>query len=99
MRIKMANKKPKNMFEKTKSVNNLEEVVTSNEKFMNKVKLWTSFYRKYPFMFCKDFLNLNLKLFQKILLYLMFNFNFFMFIASRGRLLPCPVIQKYITYN
>lgn len=88
----MANKKPKNMFEKTKSVNNLEEVVTSNEKFMNKVKLWTSFYRKYPFMFCKDFLNLNLKLFQKILLYLMFNFNFFMFIASRGRLLPCPVI-------
>jgi hypothetical protein len=74
----------KNIFEKTKSVNNLEEVVTSNDKFMNKVKLWASFYRKYPFMFCKDYLNLNLKLFQKILLYLMFNFNFFMFIASRG---------------
>lgn len=74
----------KNMFETTKSVNNLEEVVTSNDKFMNKVKLWASFYRKYPFMFCKDYLGLNLKLFQKILLYLMFNFNFFMFIASRG---------------
>lgn len=76
--------KKRNMFEKTKSPNNIEEVVTSNEKFMNKVKLWASFYRKYPFMFCKDYLNLNLKLFQKILLYLMFNFHFFMFIASRG---------------
>lgn len=76
--------KPKNMFDKTKSPVNLEEVVTGNEKFMNKVKLWGSFYRKYPFMFCKDYLGLNLKLFQKILLYLMFNFNFFMFIASRG---------------
>lgn len=74
----------KNMFEKTKSPNNLEEVITSNDKFMNKVKLWASFYRKYPFMFCKDYLGLKLKLFQKILLYLMFNFNFFMFIASRG---------------
>lgn len=74
----------KNVSEKTKSVTNLEEVVTSNDKFMGKVKLWTSFYRKYPFMFCKDYLDLNLKLFQKILLYLMFNFNFFMFIASRG---------------
>ena len=73
-----------NMSEKTKSVTNLEEVVTSNDKFMGKVKLWASFYRKYPFMFCKDYLDLNLKLFQKILLYLMFNFNFFMFIASRG---------------
>ncbi|MBY6838829.1 terminase large subunit domain-containing protein [Clostridium botulinum] len=74
----------KNMFEKTKSPNNLEEVITSNDKFMNKVKKWASFYRKYPFIFCKDYLGLKLKLFQKILLYLMFNFNFFMFIASRG---------------
>ena len=73
-----------NSQEKTKSVNNLEEVITSNDKFMNKVKLWASFYRKYPFMFCKDYLGLNLKLFQKLLLYLMFNFNFFLFIASRG---------------
>lgn len=73
-----------NTSEKTKSVTNLEEVVTSNDKFMGKVKIWTSFYRKYPFMFCKDYLDLNLKLFQKLLLYLMFNFNFFLFIASRG---------------
>jgi len=78
------NNPKQNMFDKTKSVNNLQEVVTSNYKFMNKVKKWASFYRKYPFMFCKDYLNLDLKLFQKILLYLMFNFNFFMFIASRG---------------
>lgn len=79
-------KKPigNNPNEKTKSVNNLHEVVTSNDKFMNKIKLWASFYRKYPFMFCRDFLNLNLKPFQKLLLYLMFNNNFFMFIAARG---------------
>ena len=81
-----------NPYQTTKNVTNKNEVITSNEKFMNKVKLWTSFYRKYPFKFAEDYLNLELKLFQKILLYCMFHFHFFMFIAARGELLSCPTI-------
>ena len=34
--------------------------------------------------FCADYLNINLKLFQKILLYMMFYSNYLCYIASRG---------------
>ncbi len=73
-----------NPYQTTKNMNKTFENSTNNTKFMNKVKLWASFYRQYPFMFAKDYLNLDLKLFQKILLYCMFHFYFFMFIAARG---------------
>ena len=35
--------------------------------------------------FAKDYLNINLKLFQKILLYMMMCCNFFMYLAARGQ--------------
>lgn len=73
-----------NPFMTKKNFNKQKENMTSNEKFMYKIGLWASFYRQYPFMFAKDYLNLNLKLFQKILLFSMFHFYFFMFIAARG---------------
>lgn len=65
-------------------INKEQENEFGNKKFLDKVKLWASFYRCYPFMFAKDYIGLNLKLFQKILLFCMFHFNFFMFIAARG---------------
>ena len=37
------------------------------ERVMNAVSLWGSFYRANPHRFCADYLNINLKLFQKIL--------------------------------
>ena len=43
-----------------------------------------SFYRENPHRFAKDYLNVNLKLFQKILIYAMMHNYFFIFIAARG---------------
>lgn len=45
---------------------------------------WGAFYRKNPEKFCKDYLHLRLKLFQKILLVMMFWSTTFVFIAARG---------------
>lgn len=54
------------------------------ERMMNGVAYWGAFYRKNPQRFCRDYLNIHLKLFQKILLYAMMLNNYFMFCASRG---------------
>lgn len=43
-----------------------------------------SFYRANPHRFCQDYLNVNLKLFQKILIWAMMHNDVFYFIASRG---------------
>lgn len=42
------------------------------------------YYRANPHRFAKDFLLLDLKLFQKILLFMMFKMDYFMYLASRG---------------
>ena len=52
---------------------------------MNGVAAWVSFYRSNPQRFVKDYLNVNLKLFQKILIYMMMLNNYFMYIAARGQ--------------
>lgn len=64
---------------------------TTKEIFEDKTKLimdiiaWRcSFYRENPQRFVKDYLGIDLRLFQKILLYAMIHNNFFIFIASRG---------------
>ena len=54
------------------------------EKMMSGVAYWGAYYRRNPQRFCKDYLNIHLKLFQKILLYAMMVNNYFMFCASRG---------------
>lgn len=56
-----------------------------SERIMQGVAYWAAFYRCNPHRFVRDYLNINLKLFQKILLYAMMHNNFFMYIASRGQ--------------
>lgn len=63
---------------------------TKSEKIMNAVALRASFYRANPQRFAKDYLNLNLKLFQQILLYLMVRSTGFCFIAARGQIYRPP---------
>lgn len=53
-------------------------------RIMNGVAIWCSFYRANPHRFCKDYLNIDLKLFQKILLFMMNFSTNFMYLASRG---------------
>lgn len=55
------------------------------KRMMNGVATWCSFYRANPHRFCADYLNIHLKLFQKILIFLMFWNNYFIYIASRGQ--------------
>ena len=56
-----------------------------SERIMNGVAYWAAFYRENPQRFVKDYLNINLKLFQKILLYMMMCSNYFMYLAARGQ--------------
>lgn len=55
-----------------------------SERMMEGIGYWASFYRKNPQRFVKEYLNMRLKLFQKILIYCMMNNYYFMYIASRG---------------
>lgn len=77
------------------TLNKKSEMEIANEKserIMNGIAAWCSFYRSNPHRFVKDYLNINLKLFQKILLYGMMHNDHFMYIAARGQgALSCPV--------
>lgn len=68
--------------EKKKS---LQEVYQEkSERVLEGVAYWASFYRKNPQRFVLEYLNVKLKLFQKILIYMMMVSTNFMYIASRG---------------
>ena len=54
------------------------------EKILNGAALWGSFYRNNPDKFAEDYLHLKLKLFQRILLVMMFWSTTFVLIACRG---------------
>lgn len=70
-------KKPKTLTEK--------ESKTKTEKILEGVAIWTSFYRSNPHRFVRDYLNINLKIFQQILIFMMMHNNYFMYLASRGQ--------------
>src|SRR5699024_5876157 len=57
---------------------------SKTDKFNRQMHIWVSYYRANPHRFAKEFLGLNLHLFQAILLWGMMHHNIFMFIASRG---------------
>jgi len=77
--------KGNNVFKRSRNLNKDTENLTKSEKLMNGVALWASYYRKFPHIFVKDYLGVNLKLFQQILIYFMMHFNYFMYLASRGQ--------------
>lgn len=80
------NSKKSDLFERKRSLNKDAENLTKSEKLMNGIGIWTSFYRRNPQRFVKDyFIGIQLKLFQQILLYFMMNFNYFMYLAARGQ--------------
>lgn len=54
------------------------------EKILNTVGEWCSFYRENPHRFAEDYLNLKLKVFQQIILWAMFKFVNCIYLASRG---------------
>lgn len=54
-------------------------------RILDGVDAWASFYRANPHRFAEDYLGVHLRLFQKILLFMMNLCNFFCYIAARGQ--------------
>lgn len=68
------------------SKNQVKEIANDkSDRVMEGVAYWGAFYRKNPQRFVKDYLNIELRLFQKILLYAMMHYDKFMYIAARGQ--------------
>lgn len=68
------------------SVKTVKQILQDKaDRIMEGVAAWTAFYRENPHRFAKDVLNVNLKTFQKILLYAMMHNNYFMYLAARGQ--------------
>ena len=59
-------------------------MMTREERIMNGVASWAEYYRSNPHRFAADYLHLDLRLFQKILLIMMNISVNFVFIGSRG---------------
>lgn len=57
---------------------------SKSERTMKIVDERASYYRANPHRFAEDYLGIHLKLFQKILLYAMMHYDYFLFLASRG---------------
>lgn len=70
-----------NIFNKGKNFNRKSK----SERLMDGIGIWTSFYRSNPHRFVRDYLGINLKLFQAILIYMMIHNHYFMYLASRGQ--------------
>ena len=55
------------------------------KKLFDGVSIWTAFYRNNPQRFVREYLNIRLKLYQKILIYAMMHKHHVMYFASRGQ--------------
>lgn len=71
-----------NIFEKG---NNKRKESRKTNRLMDGVDVWTSYYRANPQFFVRDYLGVELKIFQQILLFVMMHFHFLTYIAARGK--------------
>ena len=70
---------------KGRNYNKSHTKYTKSERLMNGIAKWCSFYRANPHRFCKDYLNIQLRPFQAIILYAMFHFHYVMYLAARSQ--------------
>lgn len=76
------NTKSKNIFKQGK---NIRKTGNKNEKMMESIAVWCSWYRYRMDVFVEEYLGIKLKLFQVFLIYAMQHNHFFMYLASRGQ--------------
>ena len=69
---------------KTKVITDQEIQQTKVDKIMNTVAERCAYYRHNPQRFCEEFLGIHLRLFQKILIWAMMNYDAFYFVAARS---------------
>ncbi|MGG0793831.1 terminase family protein [Brevibacillus laterosporus] len=77
--------KENNIFQKGRNFNKTLGNHNKSERLMNGIGIWTSYYRSNPHRFAKEYLGIDLKLFQVILIYMMSVSHYFMYLASRGQ--------------
>ena len=70
---------------KGRNYNKSNEKYTKSERLMMGVAKWASYYIANPQRFCKEYLNISLRPFQAILLYMMFHYVYVMYIAARSQ--------------
>lgn len=58
--------------------------MTRTERIMYGAAVWASYYRHNPHRFCRDYLHLDLRLFQKIMIVMMNISMTVVFIGARG---------------
>jgi len=73
----------------------LDYTKSREQRILEGIAAWTSFYRENPHRFVKDYLNINLKPFQQILLMEMDQNNYTAYIAARGFDKPGLTFQKW----
>lgn len=61
------------------------EINDKSERIMNGINIWCSFYRANPHRFVKDYLGINLRIFQQIILFMMNISTNIIYTASRGQ--------------
>lgn len=65
---------------------NIQEIAQEKDSKLMEIVAWrASYYRANPHRFVSEVLGIQLKLFQKILLYIMMHYNYAMYLASRGQ--------------
>ena len=70
------------MTERKKTVQELAQ--DKERKTMETIAWKTGYYRRNPQRYVEEVLGITLKLFQKILLWVMMNYNYIMYLAARG---------------
>ena len=64
----------------------VDDIKKDKEQLTMETVAWRAgYYRANPQRFVKDFLGLKLKWFQQILIWVMMQFNYIMYLASRGQ--------------
>lgn len=73
------------IFKERRSLNKKMDSLNKSERLMEGIGIWTSWYRLFPHLFVRDYLNINLKIFQQIIIYFFMSRNISCYIASRGQ--------------
>ena len=78
------NAKRQNLSLKVTNHSRQSDLITKNERLMTGIATWASYYRSNPHKFCEDYLGIELKMFQQIIIFAMMENNYTMYLAARG---------------
>lgn len=80
-KTKRDNTKGNNLFDKGRNFNRNSDNVGKSERLMNGVAIWTSFYRLFPHVFVKEYLDITCS---------SSGFNYVIFYFT-----PSPIVARY----